>query len=250
VDGPTVGSLEDIDDGKPRTQSLRRAAYLTAGMGLAHALLFLLSFWLLFNVPGVRDSGAGITDIYQRRLKLAGLYLMPFAGITFIWFIVALRMWTSGFVQRENFLHSNIQLISGILYVSLFFAAGAASATAAASAEFEGATMDPSIAQQFPRYASTVIFVFAVRMAAMFVFTTSNISRSTAAVPRWFSVVGIVVGLFLLLSATFSKVLVLVFPSWVILLSTLVAVRAWQMPVGETSLTGMPSVGVVHGQVE
>jgi hypothetical protein len=237
VDGPTAGTLEDIDDGKARAQSLRRTAYLTAGMGLAHALLFLLSFWLLFNLPGVRDSATGITDIYQRRLKLAGLYLMPFAGIAFIWFIVALRLWTSGYVQRGNDLHSNIQLISGILYVSLFFAAGAASATAAASVEFEGAALDPSIAQQFPRYASTIIFVFAVRMAAMFVFTTSNIGRSTAMLPRWFRSVGFIVGLFLLLSASFSRLLVLVFPIWVLVLCALILVRARQLPVGMVPLS-------------
>ena len=33
-------------------RSLRQAAYLTAGMGIVHAVLLLLSFWILRNIPG------------------------------------------------------------------------------------------------------------------------------------------------------------------------------------------------------
>jgi hypothetical protein len=149
---------------------------------------------------------------------------MPFAGIAFIWFIVALRMWTSGHLRRENILISNVQLVSGILYVAIFFAAGAASATAA-STEFEKLQVDPVFADEFPKYASTLLFVFAVRMATMFVFTTTNIARSANVLPRWFGLVGFVVGLFLTLSATFSRALVLVFPAWVLVLCTLLLLR-------------------------
>jgi hypothetical protein len=155
---------------------------------------------------------------------------MPFAGIAFVWFMVALRMWISSHGRPENVLHANIQLVSGILYVGLFFAAGAAAATAAASAEFESAQIAPINTGQFPRYGSTLLFVFAVRMAAMFVFSTSNIARSTGTLPRWFGVTGFAVGLFLLLSATFSRVLVMVFPLWILLLSTLLLLRARKIP--------------------
>ena len=33
-------------------RSRRQAAYLTAGMGIVHAVLFLLSFWILRSTPG------------------------------------------------------------------------------------------------------------------------------------------------------------------------------------------------------
>jgi hypothetical protein len=51
---------------------------------------------------------------------LVGLYLMPFAGIAFLWFIVALRMWITHSASRENVLLSNIQLVSGIVFIALF----------------------------------------------------------------------------------------------------------------------------------
>src|SRR5215470_15565054 len=97
-----------------QVRSLRRAAYLTIAVGALHALLFLLSYWLMSSVPGPRASDAEIAAFYRsgahRRPVLAGLYLMPFAGIAFIWFVVALRMWVGGYVRRENILLSNIQL--------------------------------------------------------------------------------------------------------------------------------------------
>jgi hypothetical protein len=67
-------------------------------------------------------------------------------------------------------------------------------------------------------------------MAAMFVFTTSRIGRTTDVLPPWFTRVGLVVGLFLLLSATFSRALVLVFPLWLLALCALLLVRVRRFP--------------------
>jgi hypothetical protein len=60
--------LADGDDEEEteeeHSHSLRRAATLTALVGTAHALLFLLAFWLLTKVPGAADSDAKIFDHY------------------------------------------------------------------------------------------------------------------------------------------------------------------------------------------
>lgn len=217
-----------------RGRSVRRAAMLTSGVGLAHAVLFLLAFWLLSNSPGPSDSNAEIADFYadggNRRLILLGLYVMPFAGISFIWFIVALRMWISGSQQRENALLSNIQLVSGIIYVALFFIAGAASGVTSATIQFSDAQIDPVVARQFPHYGTTILLVFAMRMAAMFVFTTTGIARSVGLLPRWFIWLGYGVGLFLLLSVSLSGALVLVFPVWLLILCCLLFLRARTIP--------------------
>ena len=228
-----IGHTGDFTETHRR--SPRRAAFLTAGVGLAHAVLFLLSYWLLFSVPGAEASEAAIdafyASTYQRRISLAGLYLMPFAGIAFLWFIVALRMWISGHRRPENVLLSNIQLASGLLYIALFFAAAAAAATAVSSVEFSGGQIETIAARQLPQYGKALLFVFAMRMAAMFVFTTSNIGRGAGILPRWFTLSGFVVGLFLLLSATFNQALVPVFPLWVLVLCSLLLLRARRIPV-------------------
>jgi hypothetical protein len=180
--------------------------------------------------PGPTASIEEITAFYtsarQRRVLLVGLYLMPFAGIAFIWFIVALRMWVEGSIHRVNALLSNIQLVTGILYVGLFFAAAASTSVLAASVEFSNGQIDPIVAHQFPEYGKTLLLVFALRMAAMFVFTTSTIARRSDVVPAWFSWSGYVVGVFLLLSASLQDWLALVFPIWLLVLSGVLLQRA------------------------
>ena len=212
----------------------RRAAFLTAAAGMAHAVLFVASYWLIVGRLDPRASDAELAAMYGehdlRLVIVAGLYLMPFAGIAFVWFIVALRMWIGASGAREDVLLSNVQLVSGILYVALLFASAAAAAASAASVEFSSAPVDLISARQMPSLSNVLLFVFAMRMGAMFVFTTSNIGNKAHVLPRWFVVVGFLVGLFLLLSATFSPLLVLVFPVWMLTLSFFLLLRARRIP--------------------
>jgi hypothetical protein len=216
-----------------RRQSLRRAATITAAVGAAHAVLFLVAYLLTSDVPGPKASNAEIAEFYgsgaSRRVVLVGLYLMPLAAIAFVWFIVALRMWIESSTRRRDVLLSNIQLVSGILYVALFCGSSAATAVLAASVEFADADTDPVVARQFPQYGTSLLFVFAFRMAAMFVFTTSTIWRASGVLPRWFAWSGYAVGLFLLLSASFEGWFALVFPVWMLILSAILMWRARQI---------------------
>lgn len=214
----------------------RRAAILTARLGIVQALLLLTAYWLLAQAPGPRATDAEIVDFYSsdRRWMVvaAGLYLMPFAGIAFLWFVVALRMWIR-ITSREDALLSNVQLVSGIVFIALFFAAAAAESVLAAGMDSPQAVIDPSIARQFPHYGSALLLVFAMRMAAMFVFTTSSIGRKHQILPGWFVWIGYGVGLFLLLSATIDALLVLVFPVWVLVLSFFLLARARSFPTSD-----------------
>src|SRR5262245_30087675 len=97
MDRALAGQMANRRERDERVRALRRAACFTIAVGALHALLFLLSYWLMSDVPGPRASDEQIATFYQssarRRPILVGLYLMPFAGIAFIWFVVALRMW-------------------------------------------------------------------------------------------------------------------------------------------------------------
>ncbi|MEX1104463.1 MAG: hypothetical protein WED87_09445 [Dehalococcoidia bacterium] len=231
-----AGALDEsvADAAEEIGRSVRQAAMLTAGVGAAHAILFIVALLLLADAPGPAATDQEFVDYYSaegsRRVALAGLYVMPFAGIAFVWFIVALRMWIAGTQRRENALLSNVQLVSGILYTGLFFVASGASSAIAAATEFSNAPIDASFARQINQYGNTLLFVFAMRMAAMFVFTTSSIGRSARILPRWFLYVGYAVGLFLLLSASFYRVLSLVFPVWLLCLSGIMVMRARRIP--------------------
>jgi hypothetical protein len=243
---PTIGAFGPPAHAEhEHRRSVRRAAMMTAGFGIAYAVLFLLAIGLLSTVPGARASNQEIADFYNagshRRVILAGLYLMPFAGIAFIWFIVSLRMFISHSVERENALLSNIQLVSGIVFVALFFAAAAATSVLAASTQFSDAPIDPAEARGFPQLGNALLFVFGMRMGAMFVVTTSNIGRTSGVLPKWFVYMGFGVGLFMLLSASFQLWFVLVFPIWMLILGGLLLHRAWQIPASRELPPGPPS---------
>jgi hypothetical protein len=226
-----VGGSQDAAE---HGRSVRRAATLTACVGGIHALLFLLSFWLVSGAPGQNASDAEITEFYESderwRIVLAGLYVGPFAGMAFIWFLVALRMWVDISARRVSVLLSNIQLVAGIVYVALLFAGLAANSVVAASVEFADGDINPAAARQFPQYGDTLLFVFSFRMAAMFVFTTSAIGRTSGILPRPFVWGGYGVGLFLLLSAGFETWFALVFPLWLLALTGILLVRARRIP--------------------
>ena len=231
---PDSVSTEASPDEAQRGRSVRRLVTLTASVGAAHAVLFLLTYWLVSDVPGGNASDAEITEFYESnarwRIILAGLYVGPFAGMAFIWFLVALRMWVDSSTNRVSVLLSNIQLVAGIVYVTLLFAGLAASSVVAASVEFADTEINPVAARHFPQYGDTLLFVFSFRMAAMFVLTTSAIGRTSGILPRPFVWSGYAVGLFLLLSAGFEGWFALVFPLWLIALSGILLVRARRIP--------------------
>jgi hypothetical protein len=216
-----------------RVRQLHNAARFTAIAGIAYAILFLLSFWLLTDVPGAGSTTQEIVEFYQSDdsnvVTVVALYLFPFAGIAFLWFIVSLRMWISYRVDRPvSMLFSNIQLCSGIVFLCLFFASAAALSVNAVGTDIGGGTIDPLVAAEFPEFGNSLFFVFAIRMGAMFVFTTTNIGRASKILPTWFAVVGLVVGLVMLLSASFNRGLILVFPLWVMVLCLLILLHARQ----------------------
>ena len=141
-----------------------------------------MSFWLLSGLPPEDATNEEIRSFYRdessRQVLLVGLYLVPFAGMAFVWFVVALRMWIEASrASRRSLLQSNLQLVSGIIYIATLFAGGAAYAVIGASVEWGGSDVDPAAAREFPVYGQ-LLFVFALRIGAMFVITTC---RSAAA---------------------------------------------------------------------
>ena len=235
VDDPSTPDAEATPTTpEERGRSLRRAASLTAMVGIAFSVLFTVGFALTTAVPSGKATDQEIYDYYssgRRRLSVVvGLYLLPLAGIAFLWFIVTLRMWAAASARQLNALQSNMQLISGILFVALFFIAAAASSVLAVSVQYSEGEIDPDSARQFPLFGGTVLVFFGMRMAAIFVFTTSAMGRSAGILPRWFGLTGFVVGLFLLLSSAFSPILVMIFPAWVLVLSLILLRNARAIP--------------------
>lgn len=227
---------EPSEDDLHHPLTVRKAATLTAILGIIHAILVIVALLLIkTRAPDVRASDAALVAFYsdpdQRRIfVIAGLYLIPFAAIAFIWFLVALRAWVRFSARRENVLLSNVQFVSGIIYTTLLMAAGAALTVLAVSVELSGGSIDPLFARQFPQFGTSLILVFAMRMAAMFVLTSANITRSARILPRWFALLSVGVAAGLLLTASLSPWLILVFPAWILVFCAILLVRIRRIP--------------------
>jgi len=209
-------------------RELKKAATFTAIAGIAFSVLFLLAFFLLSDVPrGSEATDEELVAYYESGdsdvVALVALYLIPFAGIAFLWFVVSLRMWISVRATRTlDLLFSNVQLVAGIVYLALFLAAAAAMSVNAIVADLEGTQIEAGMARDFPQFGSSLFFVFAIRMGAMFVFTTMTIGRKSGILPTWFVIIGYALGLVMLLSSTFNRAMILAFPLWTMVLCAII----------------------------
>ncbi len=218
--------------------SRRDPAGLLVAVGALHALLFLVSYMLLSSAPRAGAPDQELIDFYgsasRRKVVLVGLYLMPFAGIAFLWFSMALHGWLRAGALHVAELVWGLYLASSLLYVALFFCGAAASSVVAVASEHSQGPHDPLLLRAFPLFGATLLRVFGMRMAAMFVLTTSRLGQLAGVVPRWYARVGLAVGILLLLSTSTNRALILVFPLWMLVL----CVHLWR---GRRVLLARPS---------
>lgn len=211
-------------------EELRKAAILTGALGAVFSVLFLISLWLLNSAPRAQESDEAFVDFYagdeRRKLVLVGLYLLPFSAVAFIWFTAALRQWVAHSSRRGSQLFGTVQLLSGVSFIILTLGAAAASVLPAVLAELTDTAPDPSLAREFPLYGDALLLVFGIRMAAIFVMSSTTLARNTGVMPRWFHILSIVIAIVLFLSYSLSFMLVVVFPLWVLAFGLLIIIHA------------------------
>ena len=142
--------------------------------------------------------------------------LVPFAGIAFLWFIGVLR---NRLGRMEDQFFTTVFLGSGLLFVASLFAA-----TAIAGALLQSVTGSPQIeATETSVFAQRVVQamlnVFAIKMAAVFMFSICTIALRTRILTRWLAVLGFACGLTMLLVIGNWKWVQLLFPIWMLLIS-------------------------------
>ncbi len=194
----------------------------SAGLaGIAFSVLFLAFALLLGARPPDGLTAAGLVAWFEDTAKtpvtIAVLYVAPFAGIAFLWFLAVVR---DRIGSREDRFLSTVFLGSGLLFVAMFWAGGASLASVVASGRFEsGPSLSATDLQLFRSLAFSFLFVFASRAAAVFMIVTSTIARRTAIFPPWLVIAGYVIALVMLLSVSALQWIVLLFPAWVLVLS-------------------------------
>jgi hypothetical protein len=211
----------------PNEQSINRSLETprAAGVaGLAFAVLFVASLVLLRNHPSSRSTAAEIQEFYLRTgaggVALVGVYLAPFSGIAFLWFIAAVRNLIGA---REDRFFATVFLGSGLLFVAmLFIAAGVGGALLAAVRFQDEPVPSAETVVTIRSLAFGFLFVYAMRMAAVFMIVVSTIAVRLGVLPRWLVAAGYVAALVLLLNVSYIAALVLVFPAWVAAVSVVI----------------------------
>ena len=196
--------------------------------GLVFTALFVLSMLLLYRRPAKGSSAAEIAQWYlqhnSKTLGVVGLYLVPFAGIAFLWFVAAVRQRIG---QNEDRFFATVFFGSAILFVGMLWAAAAAIGASLAAVKFQGAPPPSPDVFVFSRgLAYTLLFVYGIRAAAVFMIVSSTIGLRTKTFPRWLAYLGFVVALVQLFSVSYSRGFILIFPAWVAVISIELLARA------------------------
>ncbi len=191
--------------------------------GIAFSLLLLLILWLLRTSISADPLEPGTWLAADTRAITVALNLVPFSGIAFLWFIGVLR---DQLGQLEDRFFATVFFGSALLFLAMLFTAaavvGAVMLVASISDPHE---LISSATFRFARAASYLIVnVYAIKMAAVFMISTSTVVIRTGIAPRWIAFLGLLLALILLIGSFFISWSVAVFPFWVFLISVYILI--------------------------
>src|ERR1700722_1779361 len=165
-----------------------RAPRAAAIAGIIFSVLIICSLWLLrLSVPAdPLEAGEWLASDAER--VVVAVNLVPFAGIAFIWFIGVLR---DRLGKQEDQFFATVFLGSGLLFLGLMFVASAAAGglilayAAQPKALFDAGTF--AFARAFTFNAMQI---YAFKMAAVFIVSTSTLAIHTRFIARWIAFLG------------------------------------------------------------
>lgn len=192
--------------------------------GVVFSVLFVGALLLLRQTLGRELSTATVmanVSGHGSTPALVGLYVVPFAGIAFLWFIGVVR---DRIGEHEDRFFATVFFGSGLLFVAMMFASVAVIGGLVAGARF-GAAMstDPATVGFARSVGYAFLFVYAAKAAGVFTLATCTIVRRSRW-PRWTYLSGFVAAAALILSISFLELVVLLFPAWVTAISVYVLV--------------------------
>ena len=191
-----------------------RAAALA---GIVFSVLYITSLVLIYRTIPTDPQEAGAWLESGRRTVDFALYLLPFAGIAFLWFIGVLR---DRLGALEDRFFATVFLGSGLLFLAMLFITGALSAGVMISYRVDPESLIGSGIYTFARAAVyQIVNVYALKMAGVFMISTSMIALRTGIFPRWMAYLGFVLAILLLFAVGHFLWTPLVFPLWVLLVS-------------------------------
>lgn len=196
--------------------------------GFVFAALFVVSWLLIRETPRLDTSTeeliAHYTDPRARRGALiAGLYLIPFAAVAFVWFVAALRDRYVGTRRRENTLLSTVHLLSAALFVAALFSLAAIELALVWLAEATAAErFDADSARALIAFGQALSEIMALRSGAVFVAISTTRAMRSGLFPRWYGLVSLGFVLAMLFVYDSWRPVALFMPAWVVATSVVI----------------------------
>jgi len=196
-----------------------RTPRAAAVAGILFAVLFFISMTLMRLGLPEDLAGPDAADWLHGNtgpVSLA-LTLVPFAGIAFLGFMGVVRAHLG---RLEDQFFSSVMFGSGLLFLAMIFAAAAIAGGIIVS---YGVAADKLIENGVVTFGRAIMYtimnVYAVRMAGVFMISLDTIWLQTRVVPRPFVLITYVLALILLVTINFSLWMIMIFPAWVFVIS-------------------------------
>jgi hypothetical protein len=214
------------------TRDAIRTPRAAAVAGIAFAVLLSTALVLVrVAVPSDQTTADDwLHDGARRNAVVVALNLLPFAGIAFLWFMGVVR---DRIGTGEDKLFATVFMGSGLLFVALLLVSAATAAGLLFTAEETTlAEYQPAIWAYGRRITRTLLSVYSMRMAAVFIMSTTTISVRLGLLPRWLTVLGFATAGLVLITAGIIPWFELLFPAWVFVFSVhiLVVTRRVKAP--------------------
>jgi hypothetical protein len=186
--------------------------------GIIFSALFIAAFSMLrISVPSDPTEPGEWLKTSSSLVGFA-LNLLPFAGIAFLWFVGALR---DRLGQLEDRFFATVFLGSSLLFLAMLFVLAAV--VGAIILTFATDSRDGMNAATF-HFARTLTYnivnIYMIKMAAVFMMSTSTVIIYTDIAPRWVAYLGFILALLLLFGSAYVSWVFVAFPFWVFLIST------------------------------
>lgn len=212
----------------PATGARLRAPRTAAVAGILFSLLLMASFSLLRLAITADVQEAGTWLKTRANVVTLALNLVPFAGIAFLWFIGVLR---DRLGDREDRFFATVFLGSGLLFLAMLFLSAAVTGGLIIANLSAPTGLSGSTTFSFARAITyEVMNVYAIKMAGVFMISTSTLALRTGFLARWITWLGYAFALLLLLSNRHIEGVLLIFPAWVLLISLYILIDNLRAP--------------------
>ena len=208
-------------------RSRLRAPKAAAIAGILFSVLLIISsvLILLATPPTPLDNESGLFS--QTPAVLLALNLVPFAGIAFLWVMGVVR---DVLGEREDQFFATVFLGSGLLFVAMLFVSSAVTGSLILLTTRLPESDLPAVYDLGRIIARETLSTYSIRMAGVFMISSSTLFLRTGVIPRWTAFLGFGFAAIMLLRIGYINSLgwvMLLFPLWVLLVSLHILTKSY-----------------------